>query len=161
MKIEIVDFDKKYSHDIYELETSQWGVWDNEACIDDVQEGQIVLVALCDNHFAGLISGQIEDNVFHILICCIKPEFQNHGIGTLLMDSIIARAKESFRFVKFRAEAISVYGKSNAKKMLENAKFNLVRIDKEYWGKLYPHVLCTECGKKPCECDSLVYELNN
>lgn len=161
MKIQITDFNKKYSNEIYELQTAQWGFWDDETKIEKVCETEIILVALLNNQFAGFVSGQLEEEIFHLKICCVKPEFQKNGIGSKLLTEIIKKAEEKFVFKKFRAEAISVYGKCNAQKMLQNLNFNFVRTDKSYWGKLYPHVLCTECLKTPCECDSLVYELDN
>lgn len=161
MNIRIIDFDKKYSKDIYELETSQWGVWGNEAYITEVKEDEIIIIALCDDKFAGLSTGRLEEDVFHLLISCIKPEFQKMGIGTILLDEMMKRASEKFSFSKFRAEAISVYGKCNAKKVLTNAGFEIARIDKGFWGHLSPDVFCTECMKKPCECDSVVLELKN
>jgi len=157
--IEIVDFDKKFSQDIYEMETSQWGIWENEAVIEKVGENEIVLVALCNGKFAGLISGKLKDDEFYILIACVKPKFQKMGIGTSLLNEIMKRANQKFSFSKFTANAISVYGKCNAKKLLENANFVCTKIEEKYWGKLYPNVMCTECFKKPCECDSLFYEL--
>ena len=161
MKIEIVNFNEKYADEIYQLQTEQWGFWDDEQKIEKVKEGEIILVALFENQFAGFVIGQLEEAVFHLKILCIKPYFQKMKIGTLLLTEIIKRAKEKFNFSKFRAEAISVYGKCNAKKLLENFHFNYIRTDKNYWGKLYPEVLCGECFKKPCECDALVFELNN
>ena len=133
MEVKIIDFDKKYSIQIYQLQVSQWGVWDNEAPIEEVGENDIILIALCNNEFAGVITGQLEEDVFHILICCIKPEFQKMKIGTMLFDELMKRAKEKFKFSKFMAEAISVYGKVNAKRLLENFNFQMVRFDERYW----------------------------
>lgn len=161
MKIQILNFDKKFSEQVYELQLNQWGIWDNERPIEKVEKDEIVLIALCEDKFAGVIMGKLEGDVFHLLICCIKPEFQKLGIGTLLLKTLIKKAVKKFPFSKFMAEAISVYGKCNSRKLLENFGFNLVRIDEKYWGKLYPHVLCKECFKSPCECDSLVFELKN
>ena len=161
MDIEIIDFNIKYSEQIYELQTSQWGVWDDEHPIEKIEDDEIFLIALYEQKFAGFISGKLEGDTFHILICCIKPEFQKKGLGTILTKTIIEKAKQMFSFSKFRAEAISVYGKCNGRKALENLGFNLVRIDEKYWGQLYPHVECKECFKSPCECDSLVFELEN
>ena len=161
MKVEIIDFNKKYANEIYDLQTSQWGFWDDESVIEKPKDNEINLIALKDKKFAGFFSGELENDSFHLKVCCVKPEFQKVGIGTLLLKEIIQRAKEMFKFSKFIAESISVYGKCNSKKMLENAGFKLVRIDKHFWGKLYPRVFCKECLKQPCECDALVYELEN
>ncbi len=160
-EIRIIDFDKKYAKEIYDMQALQWGVWDDEKCIEVVKDNEIILIALCDDNFAGVIIGQLEEDIFHLMICCIKPEYQKMGIGSMLLSEIMKRASQDFHFSKFRAEAVSVYGKCNSRKLLENFQFNLLRIDKRYWGKLYPHVLCEECHKKPCECDSLVFEKEN
>lgn len=161
MEVKIIEFNKKYSDEIYKLQTEQWGVWDDESKIQKAQQNEIILIALYKKQFAGFVTGQLEKDIFHLKINCVKPCFQKLGIGTLLLKAIIEKAKALFNFAKFRAEAISVYGKCNAKKLLENFHFNHIRTDKGYWGKLYPEVLCLECFKKPCECDSLVYELKN
>ena len=157
----IVNFDKKYAKEICELESAQWGDWDDEGCIEEVKEDEIILIALNEDNFVGMISGKLEQDVFHLLICCIKPEFQKMGLGTILLKEIMKKASKKFKLAKFRAEAISVYGKCNAKRVLEKEGFQLVRIDEKYWGNLYPHVVCKECLKSPCECDSFVFELEN
>ena len=161
MKIKIVEFNKKYASEIYQLQTEQWGFWDDESLIQKVEEEEIILIALYYNEFAGFTTGRLEGDVFHLKINCVKPCFQKLGIGTSLLKAIMKKSKELFKFTKFKAEAISVYGKCNSKKLLENFQFKHVKTDKGYWGKLYPTVICGECFKKPCECDSLVYELQN
>ncbi len=108
MKVEIIDFDKKYADDIYNLQTDQWGFWDDESVVEKPKDNEIILIALQHKKFAGFISGELESDVFHLKINCIKPEFQKIGIGTLLLKAIMQKAKKLFNFKKFRAEAISV-----------------------------------------------------
>lgn len=155
----IIDFDKKYSDDIFKMESSQWGVWGDEAKINSVQKNEIIRIALYENKFAGIVRGFNEKDFFKVYIICILPEYQKKGFGTLMLKDFLEKAKEKFNPKLFTTEIISVLGHANSKKLFENFGFKLAKEYKGYWGKQFPNVFCTECNRKPCICDALIYEL--
>ena len=72
------------------------------------------------------------------------------------------RAKQIFEWLYRGVESfdeMSNLSKSLREKLAEKTYITSLKIEEKYWGKLYPNVMCTECFKKPCECDSLFYEL--
>ena len=66
---------------------------------------------------------EIEDNTFEIGNICIKPEYQNKGIGTAVLKEIIFENKErdvKLQVLKINEKAIKLYKKIGFKKVEES-----------------------------------------
>ena len=160
-KFKIVDYEKKYSKAIDEMEINQWGSWGEESIDDFVSETEIIRVALYNNEFVGVAYGKLtKESFFWIDVICLVPKFQRCGFGTLMLKDIIQLAKDKFHINLIRSESVLVNGHSNSKKLFEQNGFSMYKQqEKGFWGKIYPDVFCTECNHKPCECSTLFYQL--
>ena len=66
---------------------------------------------------------EIENNTFEIGNICIKPKYQNKGIGTAVLKEIIFETKEKnikLQVFKINKRAIKLYEKMKLKKTDEN-----------------------------------------
>ena len=154
--IKIEDWQDKYTKQIDEMEYAQWGDW-GSSIKEYVSKKAIIRVALYNDNFAGVAYGQLIKDFFWVNVICILPQYQKMDIGTMLMNDIMDQAIIKFGVSKFEAESVLVNGKSNSKKLIENSGFVLKCQEKGFWGKKHPEVFCTECNKKPCECNALFY----
>ena len=102
------------------------------------------------------VSHKISDTKFFIDFIIIENEYQNKGIGTVLMQDIVDLAIKN-GYEEISCEAIGVYGKINSEKLLQNFKFEKQGFFENYWGKKCPDFFCIQCGKKPCVCSMTAY----
>ena len=82
---------------------------------DNHEDGAVHLVGICDRKIIG--SGRLRElspEVGSISYIAVLPEFQNQGIGTKLMEKLLAQAKENnFKTVRLmsRINAVKFYQK--------------------------------------------------
>ncbi|MEG4013517.1 MULTISPECIES: GNAT family N-acetyltransferase [unclassified Microcoleus] len=82
---------------------------------DDREDGAVHLIGICDRQI--IASGRLRElspELGTISYIAVLPEFQNQGIGTKLMEKLLAQAKENnFKTVRLmsRINAIKFYKK--------------------------------------------------
>ena len=104
--IKIVDYDSKYRTDFkalnqawieqyFKMEESDYKALDNpESYI--LKNGGAIVVALCENETAGvcaLIKMEEGKHDFEMAKMAVAPKFQGKGIGFILGNAVIAKAK--------------------------------------------------------------------
>ena len=78
---------------------------------------------------------EIENNTFEIGNICIKPEYQNKGIGTAVLKEILFEHKEKnikLQAFKVNERAIKLYERIGFKKV-EETKTHYVMIKNKNW----------------------------
>ena len=83
---------------------------------------------------SGFYNGkEIEDNTFEIGNICIKPEYQNKGIGTTVLKEILFECKEKnikLQVFKINERAIKLYEKMGFEKTDENTTHYIMMKNK-------------------------------
>lgn len=156
--MEIKDYAPKFKEQIADLQTAQWGDGsDSDEVTDNLNKYEIKIIADGDNLFGAAVWHIENEETCFVDFIILKPQIQHKGWGRKLMDKVLEfAANHNCKFVE--CEAISVYGKVNAKNLLESMGFEKQFEKKNYWGKKIPTFHCKECGQKPCVCSMLKYK---
>ena len=79
-------------------------------------------IELMMNQYGFYNGKEIENNTFEIGNICIKPEYQNKGIGTAILKEIIFENKDKnikLQVFKINKRAIKLYEKMDLKKQMK------------------------------------------
>lgn len=155
----IIDFNECHAQVVDDMEKEQWGVWNDDGIKGKVNQGSIVKLAKFDNEIAGVSYYRPIGDLLYYQAIVIKPKFQHMSLGSLFMDDALSFAKERGLKSVF-CEAIIVDDEINALNLLTKYNFKEVLRVRNYWGGLYPHVECAECGCKPCQCGCAFFVKN-
>lgn len=150
------NYENKYKQVLDELQKEVWGEGSDTDDIISTLNDRYVRLAFIDNEVVGASVSEVALSSCHIDFIIIKPGFQKMGIGSLLMKDIVEYCSNS-NIKLIECEAIDVFGKVNAEKLLNKYEFVCTYSKDNYWGELYPDFYCKQCNSKPCVCTMKKY----
>lgn len=156
---EILDYNEKYSEQIEEEETKNWGQWDKSHIKDIIDNYDIFKIVLKDSKYAGHLYGKFIGDLFYFDIILIKEEFRNQKLGQFLLSNLIKELK-SKKIKNIATTAEYIKNSITLEPLLLKFEFNKIIDIKGFWGSLYPNVYCKDCNSKPCKCKAAVFIKN-
>lgn len=154
--IEIFNYNLNYSKQIDDLDEDYWGNSEAGKVSESIKLNDIVKIAIINNEVVGMLHFKIIGDLVDAHHILVSNNYQNQGIGTLLMKSAFKELEDK-NIKNIIAHAVEHDWQVNAEKLLKKFGFVENYRVKKYWNSLYPGEYCKQCNNNNFHCCVVVF----